>query len=118
MSLNWVGKKEKKGREKRRKRVSGRRQVVESFSSCSLHGNGVVEQYERRNFIAIQASLMNFITFDHYQWVAGSRDVACGRGRRRRLSEGGNIVDPLLARRLMARRRKTNLNATKRLCEN
>lgn len=43
---------------------------------CSLHGNGVVEQYERRDFVAIQASLMNFITFDHYQWVASLRDVA------------------------------------------
>jgi hypothetical protein len=58
------------------------------LSSCSLHGNGVVEQYERRDFIAIQASLMNFITFDHYQWVAGSRDVAC-KERKVRLSEGG-----------------------------
>lgn len=41
-----------------------------------LHGNGVVEQHERGDFVAIQASLMNFITFDHNQWVAGPRDIA------------------------------------------
>lgn len=27
---------------------------------------------------------MNFITFDHYQWVAGSRDVACKERERER----------------------------------
>jgi hypothetical protein len=55
-----------------------RKTVVKQIETANFlpHGNGVVEQYERRDFVAIQASLMNFITFDHYQWVASLREVS------------------------------------------
>lgn len=46
------------------------------------HGNGVVEQYECCELVTIQASLMNFITLDYYQRVAGSCEVSCGDKRK------------------------------------
>lgn len=52
------------------------KRFTEKRKSFLLHGNGVVEQYERRDFVAIQASLMNFITFDHYHWVSGFREIS------------------------------------------
>jgi len=39
-----------------------------------LHGNCVVEQHQRRQFVAIQTGLVNFITFDDNQSVTCFRD--------------------------------------------